>query len=61
MKKLLAVLTAIVAGVSALFAQTVVIENVQRDNVQCTKVLRDGQLLIERDVNIYTITGQQIK
>ena len=37
------------------------IENVQGDNVQCTKVLRDGQLYIIRDGHTYDAQGQLIK
>ena len=36
------------------------IDNVQRDNVQCTKMLHDAQILIERNGRTYTITGQEI-
>ena len=35
------------------------IEKVQRNNVQCTKIIRDGQLLILRDGQVYTVTGQR--
>ena len=37
------------------------IENVQRDNVQCTKVLRDGQIYILRGNKTYTLQGQEVK
>ena len=37
------------------------VENVQRDNVQCTKILRDGQLLIQRGANTYTLEWQIIE
>lgn len=37
------------------------IDNVQSDEVHSTKQLRDGQLLIRRGENIFTITGQRIK
>jgi hypothetical protein len=37
------------------------IENVQGNNIQGTKVLLNGQLLIRRGGNVYTITGQIIK
>jgi hypothetical protein len=30
-------------------------------NANAAKFLRNGQLLIERDGNVYTITGQKIK
>ena len=35
------------------------VENVQRDNVQCTKVLRNGQIIIIRDGKTYSILGQE--
>ena len=37
------------------------IEDVQSDNVQCTKVIRDGQIIIIRDGKEYTIMGQIVK
>jgi len=37
------------------------VENVQTNQVQGTKILRDGMLLIVRDGKTYTITGQQVK
>ena len=37
------------------------VENVQTNQVQGNKILRDGQLLIERDGKVYTITGQMAK
>ena len=37
------------------------INDVQGDNVQCTKVLRDGQIFILRGEKVYTITGQEVK
>ena len=37
------------------------VENVQRNKVQCTKILRDGQLLIQRGANTYTLEGQIIE
>lgn len=37
------------------------IVNVQGDNVQCTKLLRNGILLIERNGKIYSITGKEIQ
>lgn len=37
------------------------IEEVQRDDVQCTKVLRNGMLFIERNGRIYDAQGQMIK
>jgi len=36
-------------------------EKVQRDNVQSTKVLRDGQLFIERDGKTYNALGAEVK
>ena len=35
-------------------------ENVQRDNVQCTKVIRNGQILILRDGKTYNALGTQL-
>lgn len=37
------------------------VDNVQSDNVQCTKVLRDGQLLIIHGEHVYTTTGSRIR
>lgn len=37
------------------------IEEVQSDNVQSTKELRDGQLIIRRGEHVYTITGSLIR
>ena len=37
------------------------IDEVQSDEVQCTKVLRDGQLIIERDGKIFNALGTEIK
>ena len=37
------------------------IENVQRDDVQCTKVLRDGQLYIMYNGTMYNVQGQMVK
>ena len=37
------------------------LEDVQSDKVQCTKVLRNGQVLILRGDKMYTITGQEVK
>ncbi len=36
------------------------IDNVQRDNVQCTKVIRGGQLIIIRNGEEYSINGQKL-
>ena len=36
-------------------------ENVQGNNVQCTKVVHDGQILILRGDKTYTLTGQEVK
>lgn len=36
------------------------ISNVQSDKVQCTKTLRDGQLLIIRDGAVYNACGQRV-
>ena len=37
------------------------IENVPTNRVQSTKILRDGQLLIQRGEKIYTLQGQELK
>ena len=37
------------------------IENVQNDNTQTTKRLRNGQLLIERNGHIYNVQGTRVK
>ena len=37
------------------------IENIQLDDEQAVKILRDGQIYILRDNKIYTITGQQVR
>jgi len=37
------------------------IEDVQSDDVKCTKILRDGVIYIRRDGKEYTITGLEVK
>lgn len=37
------------------------IGTVQSDNIPCTKILRNGQILILRDGKVYTVTGQEVK
>ena len=37
------------------------IEDIQGDDVQCTKVLRDGQIFILRGDKTYTLQGQEVK
>ena len=37
------------------------INDVQGDNVQCTKLLRDGQILILRGEKVYTIDGRKVR
>ncbi|MCR5050841.1 MAG: leucine-rich repeat domain-containing protein [Paludibacteraceae bacterium] len=37
------------------------ISNVQSDKVQCTKTLRNGQLLIEKNGQIYTVDGRLVR
>lgn len=37
------------------------VENVQRDNVPCTKKLHEGQILIQRGDKKYTITGLELQ
>ena len=36
-------------------------DDAQSDQKQCTKVLRDGQVLIQRGENLYTITGVRVQ
>ena len=36
-------------------------EDVQSDDVQCTKVIRNGLLFIIREGKVYTVTGQEIR
>ena len=51
-----------VAAAAALnVSETQDLGNVQGDNVQCTKVLRGGILLIERNGKTYSITGKEIQ
>ncbi len=40
---------------------TTAIENVQNDNTQATKQLRNGQILIERNGHIYNVQGIEVK
>ncbi len=37
------------------------IDDVQSDHVQCTKVVRDGQIFILRGEKVYTIDGQEVR
>lgn len=37
------------------------IEDVRRDDVPCTKVIREGQLMIERDGRTYNVMGVEIR
>ena len=37
------------------------LEDIQEDNIPCTKVVRNGQILILRGEKEYTLTGQEIK
>lgn len=37
------------------------IEDIQGDDVQCTKILRDGQIFIIRGDKTYTLQGQEVK
>ena len=50
----------VAAAASLNVSTTQDIENVQRDNVQSTKVLRDGQIVIERGDKLFTVTGNRI-
>ena len=42
------------------YGSSTAIDDVQ-DNVQCTKVIRDGQLLITRDGRTYNALGVEVK
>mgnify|MGYP002623619281 CR=1 FL=1 len=37
------------------------INDVQSDNVQCTKILRNGQIFILRSGKVYTLQGQEVR
>ena len=37
------------------------IEDVLSDQVQCTKVIREGQILILRGEKVYSLTGQEVR
>ncbi len=37
------------------------IEDVQGNNVQCTKIIRNGQIFILRGKKVYTVTGQEVR
>jgi hypothetical protein len=37
------------------------LEDIQEDNIPCTKVVRNGQIFILRGEKEYTLTGQEIK
>ena len=37
------------------------VEEVLSDQVQCTKILRDGQIYILRGEKVYTVTGQEVR
>jgi hypothetical protein len=45
----------------ATYKSTEGIDNVQSDNVQCTKVLRNGQIYILRGEKMYDVSGKEIK
>ena len=47
--------------IAAIFEQGEGIDDVQRDDVQSTKVLRDGQILIIRDGKAYNMLGAEMK
>ena len=36
-------------------------EDVQGNNVQCTKIVHNGQIFILRGEKVYTVTGQEVK
>jgi len=37
------------------------VEDVQRNNVQSTKVIRDGMVYVLRNGKLYSILGQNVK
>ena len=37
------------------------LEDIQEDNIPCTKVVRDGQIFILRGEKVYSITGQEVR
>ena len=37
------------------------IEDIQGNNVQCTKVIREGQIFILRGEKVYSLTGQEVR
>ena len=37
------------------------LEDIQEDNIPCTKVIRDGQIFILRGEKVYSITGQEVR
>ena len=49
------------ATYTAEFESTEGVEDVQGDNVQCTKLLRNGQIYILRGEKVFTLTGQAVK
>ena len=48
-------------GLMITFPTGTAVENVQSDKVQCTKVVRDGQLYIIKNGETYTTQGQLVK
>ena len=37
------------------------LEDVQGNNVQCTKIVHNGQIYLLRGEKVYTLTGQEVK
>lgn len=52
--------TSVAATASLNTSDTSGTEELKSDPVQCTKVLRDGQVLIERGDKLFTVTGNRI-
>jgi len=53
--------TLYVKGANSRYTTATDIIKVQSDKVQCTKVLRDGRLLILHGDKVYTTTGQEVR
>ena len=50
-----------VLTISVKYGTPTAVENVQTDKAQGTKILRDGQLLIEKDGKLYNAFGAEVK
>ena len=49
------------ARISLHVDETQAVENVQSNNVQCTKFMEDGQVLIQRGEAVYNLQGQMVR